>query len=46
MNYVFITNLVINIVTNDDPFCNSDYIFYVSEGGIHNPFCKDEIHVH
>jgi hypothetical protein len=40
---VFITNLVITIVNNDDPFHNSDYIFYVVEGGIHDPDYKFEI---
>jgi hypothetical protein len=33
INRLFITNLVRTIVTNDDPFCNSGYTFYVSEGG-------------
>jgi hypothetical protein len=33
INHVFITNLVITIVTNDDSFCNSDYRWYVSQGG-------------
>jgi hypothetical protein len=30
---VFITNLVITIVTNDDPFRNSGYKWYVRQGG-------------
>jgi hypothetical protein len=30
---VFITNLVITVVTNDDPFRNSGYKWYVSQGG-------------
>jgi hypothetical protein len=42
---MFITNLVITIVTNDDPFRNSGYRFYVAKGGIHNQHCKDEMHV-
>jgi hypothetical protein len=42
---VFIINLIITIVTNDDPFHNSDYRFYVVEGEIHDPDYKDEIHV-
>jgi hypothetical protein len=45
INRVFITNLVITIVTNDDPFCNSGYKLYVSQGGKHSPTQKDEIHV-
>jgi hypothetical protein len=38
-------NLVITIVTNDDPFHNSGYRFYVSKGGIHITNCKDEMRV-
>jgi hypothetical protein len=34
INRVFITNLVITIVTNDDTFHNSGYKWYVSQGGI------------
>jgi hypothetical protein len=33
INRVFITNLVITIVTNDDLFRNSGYKWYVSQGG-------------
>jgi hypothetical protein len=33
INRVFITNLVITIVTNDDPFHNSAYKWYVRQGG-------------
>jgi hypothetical protein len=46
INRVFITNLVITIVTNDDPFRNSGYKWYVSQGGQHSPKHKDEKHVH
>jgi hypothetical protein len=45
INRVFITNLVITIVTNDDPFYNSGYKWYVSLGGQHSPKHKDEMHV-
>jgi hypothetical protein len=45
INPVFITNLVITIVTNDDPFCNSGYKWYVSQEGQHSPKHKDEMHV-
>jgi hypothetical protein len=45
INRVFITNLVIIIVTNDDPFHNSGYKWYVSQGGQHSPKRKDEMHV-
>jgi hypothetical protein len=45
INHVFITNLIITIVTNNDPFCNSGYKWYVSQGGQHSPKYKDEIHV-
>jgi hypothetical protein len=45
INSVFITNLVITIVTNDDPFCNSAYKRYVSQGGRHSPKYKEEMHV-
>jgi hypothetical protein len=45
-NRVFITNLVITIVTIDDPFYNSAYKGYVSQGGWHSPKHKEEIHVH
>jgi hypothetical protein len=38
INHVFITNLVITIVTNDDPFYNSGYKW-------HSPKHKDEMHV-
>jgi hypothetical protein len=44
INRVFITNLVIAIVTNDDPFRNSGYKWYVSEGWKHSPRHKDEMH--
>jgi hypothetical protein len=40
---VFITNLVITIVTNADPFCNSAYKWYVSQGEQHSPKHEDEI---
>jgi hypothetical protein len=43
INCVFITNLVITIVTNDDPFCNSGYKWYVSQGGWHSPKHKEEM---
>jgi hypothetical protein len=33
INRVFITNLVITIVTNDDPFRNNWYKWHVSQGG-------------
>jgi hypothetical protein len=46
INHVFITNLVITIVTNDDPFHNNAYKWYVSQGGWHSPKHKEEIHVH
>jgi hypothetical protein len=46
INHVFITNLVITIVTNDDPFHNSGYKWYVSQGGQHSSKHKDEMHVH
>jgi hypothetical protein len=42
---VVITNLVITIVTNDDPFYNSDYRWYMSQGGQNSPKHKDEMHV-
>jgi DNA topoisomerase VI subunit A len=42
---VFITNLVIIIVTNADPFGNSDYIYYMNQGGKHLSKCKEEMHV-
>jgi hypothetical protein len=42
---VFITNLVITIVTNDYPFCNSGYKWYMSKGGEHLPQYKVEMHV-
>jgi hypothetical protein len=45
INRVFITNLIITIVTNDDPFRNSEYKWYVSHGGQHSPKHKDEMHV-
>jgi hypothetical protein len=45
INRVFITNIVITIVTNDDPFRNSEYKWYVSQGGKHSPKHKDEMHV-
>jgi hypothetical protein len=45
INHVFITNLVITIVTKDDPFCNSGYKWCVSQGGHHSPKHKDEMHV-
>jgi hypothetical protein len=44
-NSVFITNLVITVVTNDDPFCNSGYKWYVSQGGQYSPKHKEEMHV-
>jgi hypothetical protein len=46
MNRVFITNLVITIVTNDDPFHNSDYIVYMEKGEIHLLKYKDEMCVY
>jgi hypothetical protein len=45
INRVFITNLVITIVTNDDPFRNSRYKWYMSQGGQHSPKYKDEMRV-
>ncbi len=45
INRVFITNLVITIVTNDDPFCNSVYKWYMSQRGWHSPKHKEEMHV-
>jgi hypothetical protein len=45
INCVFITNLVITIVTNDDPFPNSAYKWYVCQGGWHSPKHKEEMHV-
>jgi hypothetical protein len=42
---VFITNFVITIVTNDDPFHNSGYRWYVNQGGEHLPKYKEEMHV-
>jgi hypothetical protein len=45
INNVFMTNLVITIVTNDDPFRNSEYKWYVSQGGQHSPKHKDEMHL-
>jgi hypothetical protein len=45
INRVFITNLIITIVTIDDPFRNSGYKWYVSQGGQHSPKYKDEVHV-
>jgi hypothetical protein len=33
INCVFITNLVITIVINEDPFYNSGYKWYVSQVG-------------
>jgi hypothetical protein len=45
INRVFIKNLVITIVTNDDPFRNSGYKWYVSQGGYHSQKHKDEMHV-
>jgi hypothetical protein len=44
-NHVLITNLVITIVTNNDPLCNNGYKWYVSHGGQHSPKHKEEIHV-
>jgi hypothetical protein len=46
INCVFITNLVITIVNNDDPFHNSGYKWYVSQGAQHSPKHKEEMHVH
>jgi hypothetical protein len=46
INHVFITNLVITIVTNDDPFQNSVYKSYVSQGGWYSLKHKEEMHVH
>jgi hypothetical protein len=40
------SNLVITIVTNDDPFRNSGYKWYMSQGRQHSPKHKDEMHVH
>jgi hypothetical protein len=45
INRVFITNLVITIVTIDAPFHNSGYKWYMSQGGHHSPKHKDEMHV-
>jgi hypothetical protein len=45
INHVFITNLVIAIVTNDDPFRNSGYKWYMRQGGQYSPKHKDEMHV-
>jgi hypothetical protein len=45
ITHVFITNLVITIVTNDHPFRNSAYKWYVSQGGRHSPKHKEEMHV-
>jgi hypothetical protein len=45
INHVFITNLIITIVTNDDPFRNSGYKWYVSQGWQHSPKYKDQMHV-
>jgi hypothetical protein len=45
INCVFITNLVITIVTNDDPFYNSAYKWYVNQGGWHSPQHKEDMHV-
>jgi hypothetical protein len=42
---VFITNLVISIVTNDDFVHNSAYKLDVSQGGWHSPKHKEEMHV-
>jgi hypothetical protein len=46
MNRMFITNLVITLVTNDDPFHNSGYKWYMSQGGQHSPKHKDEMLVY
>jgi hypothetical protein len=46
INRVFISNLVITIVANDDPFHNNVYKWYVSQGGRHSPKHKEEMHVH
>jgi hypothetical protein len=45
INHVFIKNLVITIVTYDDPFRNSGYKWYISQGGQHSPKHKDEVDV-
>jgi hypothetical protein len=45
INHVYITNFVITIVTNDVPFHNSGYKWYVSQGGQHSPKHKDKMHV-
>jgi hypothetical protein len=45
INCVFITNLVITIVTNDDNFCNIAHKWYVNQGGRHSPKHKEEMHV-
>jgi hypothetical protein len=45
INHVFITNLIITIVSNDDPFHNSAYKWYVSQGGQNSPKHKEEMHV-
>jgi hypothetical protein len=45
MNRVFITNLVIIIVTTVDTFRNNAYKWYVSQGGWHSPKYKEEMHV-
>jgi hypothetical protein len=41
-----ITNLIITIVTNDDPCHNSGYIWYVNQGEEDLPKYKDGMHVH
>jgi hypothetical protein len=45
INRVFITNLVITIITNDNHFHNSGYKWYVRQGGRHSPKHKDEMNV-
>jgi hypothetical protein len=45
INCVFITNLVITILTNDDPFRISAYKWYVSQGGRHSPKHKEGMYV-
>jgi hypothetical protein len=45
INHAFIISLVITIVTNDDPFRNSGYKWYRSQGEQHSPKHKDKMYV-
>jgi hypothetical protein len=45
INHMFITNLVITIVTNDDPFYNNAYKWYMSQDVQNSPKHKEETHV-